>query len=250
MIILLATSNQHKVNEIENMINEIAKEINFVDSINVQPFFDHIPDGIESFNTYHENALAKAKYVFNRFLSDRPEIFNYDNVIVLAEDSGLEVDFLHGFPGVKSKRFLNLQEEDIDKIEKYLNNAILEKLNHIDWFARTAKMKSTFVALYTNGEYDIAKGTIQGYITREPRGIYGWAYDKIFEVDIHDPLISKLMNTDEYYRDVFMNHPTLAEIPPEIKNKISHRYRSLFNTMTLLKKKILMEGRKNDAEKI
>ena len=134
-----------------------------------------------------ENALKKAR-AFAEFTGET----------VLADDSGLEIDALAGRPGVYSSRYAGPDANDEENIKK-----LLLELRDVPVEKRGAAFRCTLVMYKPDGEYDTFEGTLRGVITTEPRGTQGFGYDPVFFV----PEIGK----------------TVAEMPMEVKNSISHR---------------------------
>lgn len=149
--------------------------------------FGSLPEIVEDGKNYLENALKKAKVVSV-----------YTGEIVLADDSGLSVDVLGGEPGIYSARYAGEGATDED------NNAkLLAKLKNVPEERRTASFFCTLVLYGQDGRYYSFEGRWQGRIIDERRGTNGFGYDPIFLC----PELNK----------------TAAELPPEIKNTISHR---------------------------
>jgi len=140
--------------------------------------------------TYRENARLKAT-AFAR-ASGR---------LTLADDSGLEVDALNGEPGLRSSRYAGDKASDKDRVA-YL----LSKLKDVPPEKRTAHFCCIIAIAWPDGRVEYASGRCDGIITFEPRGSQGFGYDPIF----YFPEFKK----------------TMAELPPEIKNRISHRARA------------------------
>ena len=141
----------------------------------------------ESFNTFEENARHKA--AFYAELGGLP---------TLADDSGLEVDALSGEPGVRSSRYAGDNATDADRVD-----FLLTKLKDIPHQKRTARFRCVIAVARPGGRIETAEGACDGYIATEPRGHNGFGYDPVFYL----PEFGK----------------TIAELPPEIKNRISHR---------------------------
>ncbi len=145
------------------------------------------PEVVEDGRSFFENAFKKAK-----------AIAEFTGETVLADDSGLEVDALDGRPGVYSSRYAGPEANDEENIEK-----LLLELRDVPPEKRGAKFRCTLVMYRPDGSYDTFEGTLRGVITTEPRGKQGFGYDPVFFV----PEIDK----------------TVAEMPLELKNSISHR---------------------------
>jgi XTP/dITP diphosphohydrolase len=155
-----------------------------------------VPEIVEDGKTFLENALKKA-----RIISD------FTGETVLADDSGLRVDVLGGEPGIYSARYAGEKATDDDNI-----NLLLARLKNIPQEKRTAFFCCALALYRTDGSYDCFESKWPGLIIDERRGDNGFGYDPVF----FDPELKK----------------TAAELPPEIKNKISHRGQAF----TLLKK--------------
>jgi len=144
----------------------------------------------ESGASFEENAKLKAQaFAGNSRLPS------------LADDSGLEVDALGGQPGIYSARYAGENATDAERVE-YL----LSKLKDIPAGKRQARFRCVIAIAFPNGEVKLFSGECPGEITLSPRGEHGFGYDPIFYL----PQLGK----------------TMAEIPPEFKNQISHRGRA------------------------
>jgi XTP/dITP diphosphohydrolase len=149
------------------------------------------PDVIEDGSSFLENALKKAKAV-----SD------FTGKAAMADDSGLEVDILGGKPGVFSSRYSGPEATDEANIKK-----LLDDLKGIPEGKRGACFRCVIVLYRPEGDYDVFEDTLKGRITIEPAGQNGFGYDPVFFVP-----------------DLKM---TVAQMPPELKNSISHRGKAL-----------------------
>ncbi len=194
--VVFATKNKGKIRE----INEIFKSEN-VEVVSMEEIGVNI-DIEETGTTFEENAIIKAK-----------ELKKYCDEIVLADDSGLEIDALDKKPGVYSSRFMG---EDTSYEVK--NAKIIEMLKDVPYEKRTARFVSVIAAVLPNGDVITARGTIEGIIGYESKGENGFGYDPIFFV----PELNK----------------STAELSLEEKNKISHRG----NALRLMKKKLMEIG--------
>lgn len=175
---VLATNNKGKIKELKSIFDEIFKDIKSLNESGVNIEIE------ESEKTFYGNALKKAR-----------EIYNAIKEPVIADDSGLCINKLDGFPGVSTHRFLgeNATDEEI-------NNALIEKVKNLQ--DKSAKVICTLV--YYDGENTVVgNGVINGKITMSPRGANGFGFDPIFELE---------------------NKKTLAELESNEKNKISARY--------------------------
>lgn len=193
--VVFATKNKGKIKEIQAILgNEyIVKSMEEI-GINI----DIIEDG----KTFEENAIKKAV-----------EIMNITNKIVLADDSGLEIDYLDGEPGVYSARYMG---EDTPYEIK--NNKILDILKDVEEEKRGARFISVIALAIPQKEPITTKGTIEGIIGYEIKGENGFGYDPIF-----------------YIPELKM---TAAELSIEEKNKISHRGKALKQMKKILEKMV------------
>ena len=141
----------------------------------------------EDYPSYEENAIIKA-VAFSRA----------SHMIALADDSGLEVDVLGGEPGIRSARAAGEAATDKDRIEH-----LLDRLKGVSLEKRTAKFKSVIAIATPDGKIQLCHGECKGLIALEPRGEKGFGYDPVF----YFPELDK----------------TMAELPLEIKNQMSHR---------------------------
>jgi len=144
----------------------------------------------ESGNNYKQNARLKA--ITYAKLSQ---------LTTLADDSGLEVDALNGEPGVKSARFAGEAATDAEKV-----NFLLAKLNGVPWERRTARFKCVIAITSPGGRTELCYGECHGMIALEARGENGFGYDPMF-------FLTEIGKT-------------MAELPLEMKNQISHRARA------------------------
>jgi XTP/dITP diphosphohydrolase len=191
--IILATGNRHKVEEIK----EILKDL----SIKVAPmiFFSQYPNIEEDGKTLEENAIKKASKASKFF-----------GKWTLADDSGLEVDYLDGAPGVYSSRYAGekcVYEDNNNKLLKVLDGVPLEK--------RTAKFRTVIAISSPDGKINLAEGKIFGIIALQSAGNNGFGYDPVFYVP-------------EYGK-------TFAELSTDIKNSISHRAIGLQKAKEIIK---------------
>jgi XTP/dITP diphosphohydrolase len=185
MILILATGNQGKVREI---VTGLALPSLSYKSLND---FSGLPEIIEDGLSFLENALIKARTI-SRLLG----------LPVLADDSGLEVDFLKSQPGIYSARFAGPEATDRANNEK-----LLSLMREVPDEQRTARFVCVMVLTLPSGEWLQAEGVCRGLISRSPLGDQGFGYDPVF-----------------YLPDF---QKTMAQLPLETKNKISHRARAL-----------------------
>lgn len=183
--IIFATGNQGKMREIRMILENLGVPVISMKEAGIEADIE------ENGTTFEENAVIKAK-----------AIMELTGGIVLADDSGLEIDFLNGAPGVYSARFMG---EDTSYDIK--NRAILEKLEGVPEEKRTARFVCSIACAFPDGRLFTSSGVMEGIIGHEVKGANGFGYDPIF------------------YLPQF--GCTSAEITPEQKNELSHRGKAL-----------------------
>lgn len=194
-MLIIATQNIHKVQEIRAILNNWNWEIRALSDIN--PNLIIIEDGV----TYEENARKKAERVLREF-----------DWITLGEDTGLEVDALDGRPGVYSARYAGDNASYQDNIQK-----LLSEMRNISLENRTARFRCVCALAFSLGyrrPTQIFEGICQGFIIDKPRGNGGFGYDPIFVPQGYDK--------------------TFAELASEEKNRISHRGKALQKVKSFL----------------
>lgn len=191
MKIIFATGNKGKINEIKMILADLKCEVISMKDAGIN--IDIIEDG----KTFEENSLIKA----NAVMHEAKEM-GMNDVIVLADDSGLEVDYLGKAPGIYSARYLG--ENTSYKIKNY---HIINLLDGVEKEKRTARFVCTIACALPDGKNYVTRGTIEGFIGYEEEGENGFGYDPIFRVD-------------EY-------GCSTASLSPEKKNEISHRGKAL-----------------------
>ncbi|MCI5654263.1 XTP/dITP diphosphatase [Lachnospiraceae bacterium HCP1S3_A8] len=183
--IVFATGNEGKMREVRLILQDLGFPVLSMKDAGVSLDIE------ENGTTFAENAMIKARAVWEK-----------TGGIVLADDSGLVVDYLGGEPGVYSARYLG---EDTSYEIK--NQAIIDRLADAKEEERTARFVSAIAAVLPDGSELVTEGTVEGLIAHEPAGNGGFGYDPIFYLP-------------EY-------GVTSAEIPIEKKNEISHRGKAL-----------------------
>lgn len=192
--IIIASGNEHKIEEIKSFFSDLKIDFRAL------PDDKELPEVIEDGQSYRENALKKAR-------QRSAEL----NEVVLADDSGLSVEYLAGAPGIRSARFGG---ENLDDREKYLK--ILSLLEGVSEQERKAAFVSVLALVDPFKEKEIVvEGRCEGIIAYQPAGEHGFGYDPIFYL----PELDK----------------TMAEISPQKKNKISHRAKALSKLKEALK---------------
>jgi XTP/dITP diphosphohydrolase len=186
MQLIVATRNAHKTREIRQILGS---------KVDVRDLTEHpeISEITESGTSFEENAKLKAIAVSQKLPG-----------LVIADDSGLEVEALHGAPGIHSSRYAGVNASDKEKIAKLL--AELTKIN-----AQSDRRRARFrclVAVACDGQVLATfEGAVEGTIAKRPRGSHGFGYDPIFIPDGFEE--------------------TFAELPREVKNNIGHRAKAI-----------------------
>lgn len=197
--IIFATGNQNKMVEIREILADTGLPVLSMKEAGIDA------DVVEDGTTFEENALIKAAEIGKLT----------KNCIVLADDSGLEIDYLNKEPGIYSARYAG-----VDTSYDIKNNLLLERLQGVPDEKRTARFVCAIAACFPDGTTEVVRGTIEGRIGHEIKGENGFGYDPIFYVP-------------EY-------GCTTAEMSPEQKNSLSHRG----NALRLIRP-IIMERMKN-----
>lgn len=200
MDVVFATGNQGKMVEIREIMEGFIQKhgINLISLKDAGIYADIVEDG----ETFEENALIKAR-----------TIAKHTDCMVLADDSGLEVDYLDKAPGVYSARYLG---EDTSYTVK--NNHILKLLEGVPDEKRSARFVCVIACVMPDGKEIVCRGTIEGRIGYEIKGENGFGYDPIFYLPERGC--------------------TTAELSCEEKNVISHRGRALVKMMEALEEYI------------
>ncbi len=183
--IILASNNNGKIVEVKEMLKDMDVEVVSMKEAGID--VDIQEDG----KTFEENALIKAE-----------AIMKMTGEITIADDSGLEVDYLNKEPGIYSARYMGH-----DTSYDIKNNAIIQRLDGVKGKDRSARFVCAMVAVFPNGQKFVARGTMEGIISDKPMGENGFGYDPI-------------MYLPEYKK-------TSAQLSFEEKNKISHRGKAL-----------------------
>ncbi len=201
MKILLATSNKHKVVELK----EILKEFEIYAFDEILTVFEIEENG----NSFKENALIKARAVFNALNENQKNEF-----IVLSDDSGICVDVLGGKPGIYSARFSGKGDDKSNRDE------LVKQMGVLGFKTSKAHYVAAIALVSLEGEWTV-HGTMHGHVINRERGENGFGYDSLFIPKGFDK--------------------TLAELSNDEKNQLSHRFKALELTRIVLK--VLNKGK-------
>ena len=191
--LLLASSNPGKIREYRLLLDNLGYQIVTLSDQRIRKI------ATEPGDSYEQNAQIKAT-----------TYAKLSQLITLADDSGLEVDVLHGKPGVHSARFAGEDATDADRVTK-----LLAMMDGIPWDKRTANFKCVIAIATPEGELELCQGKCPGVISFKVRGKNGFGYDPIFYL----PELDK----------------TMAELPLELKNQLSHRGQAARKARIILK---------------
>ncbi|MEZ3487427.1 MAG: RdgB/HAM1 family non-canonical purine NTP pyrophosphatase [Lachnospiraceae bacterium] len=190
--IIFATGNEHKMTEIRMILKDLGAEILSQREAGIRA------DVVEDGKTFEENALIKAKAVAEA----AKKMPGYEKAVVLADDSGLEIDYLNKEPGIYSARYMG---EDTSYDIK--NQNLIDRLDGVPDEARTARFVCAIAAAFPDGSCEVVRGTMEGIIGHQIIGENGFGYDPIFFLP-------------EY-------GCTSAQLSLEKKNELSHRGEAL-----------------------
>lgn len=184
--IIFATGNENKMKEIRMILSDLGLPIQSMKEAGIDIEVE------ENGTTFEENAMIKATEIAKAA----------PNCIVLADDSGLEIDYLNKEPGIYSARYAG-----VDTSYDIKNKMLIDRLEGVPDEKRTARFVCAVAAAFPDGTTEVVRGTIEGRIAYEPVGEHGFGYDPIFYLP-------------EY-------GCTTAELQPEKKNALSHRGNAL-----------------------
>lgn len=183
--IILASNNAGKIKEVKQILADMDIELLSMNEAGVDTEIE------ENGATFEENALIKARAVVE-----------LTGILTIADDSGLEVDYLNKEPGVYSARYMGH-----DTSYDIKNQAIIDRLSGVTGCDRSARFVCAIAAVFPDGTELVTRGTMEGVIAYEPQGENGFGYDPI----VYLPEFGK----------------TSAQLSPAEKNKISHRGKAL-----------------------
>ncbi|MBO7357841.1 MAG: RdgB/HAM1 family non-canonical purine NTP pyrophosphatase [Lachnospiraceae bacterium] len=202
MNILFATGNKDKLVEVREILSTINKDV----TIQSMKEAGLDPEIVEDGATFEENAMIKAREVY-RAAKEK----NMEDILVLADDSGLCIDCLNGEPGIYSARYLGK-----DTTYDIKNRNLIDRVNKEGNGNRKAAFVCAIAAVFDDGSEEVVRGTVEGEIAKTPAGENGFGFDPIFF------LPERGMTT--------------AELSPMEKHAISHRGNALRLMRDVIKK--------------
>lgn len=193
MKLVLATSNKGKVREIKGLYQdyEVIPYSELMEELEI----------VEDGDTFKENALIKARAVFNAL--------NDENIIVIADDSGISVDILDGAPGIYSARYAGADASDKDNLYK-----LIDDIKNKDATSSPAHYTAAIAIVTSKAEFSV-HGWMYGHAITEAKGKGGFGYDPMFIPDGYDK--------------------TLGELDDKVKKQLSHRSKALSLAKNILK---------------
>ena len=197
--LIIASNNNKKIKELKSIVEQLGWDVKSLADENIDIEVEE--DGL----TFEENAEKKAREIYE-FLLNRGE----NNFAVLADDSGLEVDYLNGAPGVYSARYAGEHGNDSKNNEK-----LLHELRNAKGEERKGRFVCAIALVNIDGKTNVVRGVAEGIILEELSGEGGFGYDPLF-----------------YYEPA---KKTFAELDANEKNKISHRANAIKKIQEYLK---------------
>ena len=188
--VLIATRSRDKFREIDRILRPYG--VGVVEPAELGLLPNAVEDDLEVYSTFAENALAKARYFFDR-----------SGLVTLADDSGLSVDALDGAPGVRSKRFSERQDVRGASLDRANNDLLLGLLDGVPEPERNARYVCAVALVGPGCEVAIFEGTCEGLILNQARGDGGFGYDPLMYIP--------------------EEKATFAELGIDEKNRLSHR---------------------------
>ncbi len=199
--IIFATGNKGKLREIKEIMEGLPYNIVSMKEAGLETDVD------ETGTSFEENSVLKARAVAEKAAKTE----EYRDALVMADDSGFEVDYLGKEPGIYSARYMGT-----DTPYSIKNQNILDRMKGVPDEQRAARFVAAIACVFPDGRCDVVRDTFEGKVAYESKGIYGFGYDPIMYVP------EKGCNS--------------GELLPEEKNKISHRGKALMKMRKLLEK--------------
>ncbi len=199
--IIFATGNKGKLREIKEIMEGLPYNIVSMKEAGLETDVD------ETGTSFEENSVLKARAVAEK----AAKTVEYRDALVMADDSGFEVDYLGKEPGIYSARYMGT-----DTPYSIKNQNILDRMKGVPDEQRAARFVAAIACVFPDGRCEVVRDTFEGKVAYESKGIYGFGYDPIMYVP------EKGCNS--------------GELLPEEKNKISHRGKALMKMRKLLEK--------------
>lgn len=199
--IIFATGNKGKLREIKEIMEGLPYNIVSMKEAGLETDVD------ETGTSFEENSVLKARAVAEKATKTE----EYRDALVMADDSGFEVDYLGKEPGIYSARYMGT-----DTPYSIKNQNILDRMKGVPDEQRAARFVAAIACVFPDGRCEVVRDTFEGKVAYESKGIYGFGYDPIMYVP------EKGCNS--------------GELLPEEKNKISHRGKALMKMRKLLEK--------------
>ncbi|MBQ5932690.1 MAG: RdgB/HAM1 family non-canonical purine NTP pyrophosphatase [Lachnospiraceae bacterium] len=199
--IIFATGNKGKLREIKEIMEGLPYNIVSMKEAGLETDVD------ETGTSFEENSVLKARAVAEKAAKTE----EYRDALVMADDSGFEVDYLGKEPGIYSARYMGT-----DTPYSIKNQNILDRMKGVPDEQRAARFVAAIACVFPDGRCEVVRDTFEGKVAYESKGIYGFGYDPIMYVP------EKGCNS--------------GELLPEEKNKISHRGKALMKMRKLLEK--------------
>ena len=199
--IIFATGNMGKLREIKEIMEGLPYNIVSMKEAGLETDVD------ETGTSFEENSILKAKAIAEKAAKTE----EYRDALVMADDSGFEVDYLNKEPGIYSARYMGT-----DTPYSIKNQNILDRMKGVPDEQRDARFVAAIACVFPDGRCEVVRETFEGKVAYESKGIYGFGYDPIMYVP------EKGCNS--------------GELLPEEKNKISHRGKALMKMRKLLEK--------------
>ena len=197
--IIFATGNMGKLREIKDIMEGLPYNIVSMKEAGLETDVD------ETGTSFEENSILKAKAIAEKAAKTE----EYRDALVMADDSGFEVDYLNKEPGIYSARYMGT-----DTPYSIKNQNILDRMKGVPDEQRDARFVAAIACVFPDGRCEVVRETFEGKVAYESKGIYGFGYDPIMYVP------EKGCNS--------------GELLPEEKNKISHRGKALMKMRKLL----------------
>lgn len=193
---IVATKNKGKLKEIEEILSEFPFKVLSMEDVGITKDIE------EHGSTFEENAFIKAK-----------EVFDLTGEIVMADDSGLEVDYLNGAPGIYSSRFAGENASDLDR-----NNKLLSLLEGVPFEKRKARFVCTIALILADGKNYSIRENFEGYIGLKPEGINGFGYDPLFYLPQYKMTAAQLQSSKKH--EISHRGKALRKMVGEIRERI------------------------------